>query len=115
MARDIDASPRPLIRLVANGTLTIARPRPLPNTTSLALRGVQFLGAALDVEVGATTFTVALSPGAAPFRAFAAFAPPRLELVNEATGAVTPLSAAPARFASASDTVLVREAAVSDM
>eukprot|EP00937_MAST-01D_sp_MAST-1D-sp2_P003242 g3242.t1 len=103
----------------ANGTLTIARPRPPPNATVLTLRGVHFLGTALDVEIGTSTFSVALSApsvGAAPRRAPpASAAPPRLELVDTATGTVTPLSPEPARFASATDTVLVREAAASGM
>ena len=95
----------------SNGSLAIQRPRPPPNATALVLRGIQFLGAAIDITIGMDSFSVALSTATSAFRAFEGFAPPQLELFDVATGAMIPLSTAPARFVSAKDTVIVRAAA----
>jgi hypothetical protein len=48
------------IRFERDDALTIRSPRPLPNSTRLRLRGVQYLGALLDVEAAPGFWTVAL-------------------------------------------------------
>ena len=88
-----------------NGTLQLTRPRPLPGTTSLAIKQFNFLGSALDLSIGPDEWTVCKSAAAATGDHGPA---PQLELFDVATGMVQPLTTDPVHFRSGVDVVTVR-------